>query len=271
VAYNGYLYVVGGTTDGTTPNNRNDVQLAIINTNGTVGTWVNTTAFPKSRYGHISVACNGYLYVMGGNGSGLFFNDVQLSPINTNGTLGDWNTTTSFTTGRSAASTAIYNGYVYVLGGSDAISSAINTIQFAPLNVQPRVGQYSRLIDLGSDQVLNGLVYNGTLLGNSGGGAVNLTVRTATSASPAFGAATTYTNVAPGATTTLTGTFRYVLIVAKIDDSNAGAFADSVIGQTFITDLTLNYTALITYGNPGARLFNGKFFSNGVLQPLNPQ
>jgi hypothetical protein len=149
--------------------------------------------------------------------------------------------------------------------GSSHVCSGVLKVS---LNVQPRVGQYSRLIDLGADQILTGVVYNGTRLG---GGAVNLTVRSATAAGLTFGTATTYSNVTPGATTVLSGTARYVLVTAQIDDSLAGTFADSVGGSSFITDITLNYTASIVYGDPTIRLRGGAFFSNGVLQPLNPQ
>ena len=44
----------------------NDVQYAPINANGSVGAWTATTSFNTARYGHTSVAYNGYLYVIGG-------------------------------------------------------------------------------------------------------------------------------------------------------------------------------------------------------------
>jgi len=99
VAYNGFLYVIGGTTDDVT--RYNDVQFAPINADGSLGTWQTTTPFYNGRRGHTSVAYNGYLYVIGGTptGGGLL-NDVQYAPINPDGSLGTWQYTTSFNNGR---------------------------------------------------------------------------------------------------------------------------------------------------------------------------
>src|SRR5207247_2547513 len=86
VAYNGYLYVIGGFSTVY----QNDVQMAPINANGTVGAWAATTAFATARYGHGSVAYNGYLYVIGGYSGVTHLNDVQVAPINADGTVGTW-------------------------------------------------------------------------------------------------------------------------------------------------------------------------------------
>ena len=56
-------------------------------------------AFTTARYAHTSVAYNGYLYVIGGENSSELTN-VQFAPINSNGSVGAWTATTSFTTKR---------------------------------------------------------------------------------------------------------------------------------------------------------------------------
>src|SRR5438477_490285 len=79
VAYNGYLYLMGGDSS---VGIVNDVQYGPISSNGAIGGWDATTSFPIPRYAHTSVAYNGALYVIGGNNGGNL-NDVQYATINT--------------------------------------------------------------------------------------------------------------------------------------------------------------------------------------------
>jgi N-acetylneuraminic acid mutarotase len=136
VAYNGYLYVIGGYSG----SYRNDVQVAPINANGTVGAWTATTSFTTARYGHTSVAYNGYLYVIGGY-SPSYLSNVQYAPINANGTVGTWTATTGFTTGRFGHTSVAYNGYLYVIGGYSG--SSLNDVQYAPINANGTIGTWT--------------------------------------------------------------------------------------------------------------------------------
>ncbi|MBI3098489.1 MAG: hypothetical protein HYY93_09655 [Planctomycetes bacterium] len=98
LAYNGYLYVLGGAISGVP---QNDVQYAPINPNGTLGAFAATSAFSTGRRLHAVAAYNGYMFVLGGiDGSGFQLSDVQFAAINSNGTVGGWTGTTAFTTAR---------------------------------------------------------------------------------------------------------------------------------------------------------------------------
>ena len=114
VAYNGYLYVIAGSDSGTYK--LGDVQKAAINADGTIGTWTTISYLDTGRYGHTSVAYNGYLYVIGGEDDITYRDDVQKAAINADGTIGAWSTTTAFTTGRYYHTSVAYNGYLYVIG-----------------------------------------------------------------------------------------------------------------------------------------------------------
>ena len=103
-------------------------QVAPINGNGTVGTWTATTAFPIARFGHTSVAYNGYLYVIGGNDGAL--SDVKVAPINGDGTVGNWVTTTALATPRAYHTSVADNGYLYVIGGYDGAGN-LDDVQVA--------------------------------------------------------------------------------------------------------------------------------------------
>lgn len=136
--YNGYIYIVGGG-DATT---RNDIQYCPINSGGTVGTCTQQlNAFTTQRYDHSTVVYNGYLYISGGYLSGTRYNDVQYCPVNSNGSIGGCTQlATAFTTARSTHTSVAYNGYLYVIGGSDG-TTALGDIQ--RLQISPTLGQAS--------------------------------------------------------------------------------------------------------------------------------
>jgi hypothetical protein len=142
VAYNGYLYIMGGQNGGSL---YSDVQYAPINSNGSIGTWTtNSTSFTTARLGLGAVAYNGYLYIMGGDGSSGDLNDVQYAPINSNGSIGTWTTnSTSFTTTRLFLSAIATNGYLYIMGGDNSGGTALNDIQYAPINADGSIGTWT--------------------------------------------------------------------------------------------------------------------------------
>lgn len=122
VAYNGYLYVAGGSTvPDSAADALADVQYAAINDDGTLGTWAATTSFSTKRIYHDLVAYNGYLYIVGGQtNNGIldsYLNDVQYAAVSSSGTVGSWTTTQNFTNARGEFATVVYNGYMYVMGG----------------------------------------------------------------------------------------------------------------------------------------------------------
>lgn len=148
-AYNDFLYTVGGCTGNTSAGamactnlgRQGDVRYAAIGNDGTVGSWASAGAsLATARNGLTAVASNGYLYILGGCSVGsngdctTFQNDVQYALICTGsnsgvggcgataGTIGSWSTANSFSTGRYGQSSAVYSGYLYVLGGCSATS-----------------------------------------------------------------------------------------------------------------------------------------------------
>ncbi len=149
VIYNGYLYVIGGSSATT---NLNDVQYAPINANGTIGTWQYTynsassgsfvAGFSLTRTGHSVAAYNGYLYVASGWNNTTPFSDVQYAPINANGTIGTWAATTSFNTPRFSQTLTVYNGFMYVLGGTSNGTIVLSDVQYAPINANGTIGTW---------------------------------------------------------------------------------------------------------------------------------
>jgi MYXO-CTERM domain-containing protein len=145
-AYGGHLYVIGGKTSGGGPALA-DVQVATINTDGSLSTFVPTTSLATARWGHTSVAYNGHLYIVGGHDN-LSTNlaDVQVATINADGSLGAFTPTSSFTTGRNSHSSVVYNGYLYVIGGFGA--EALLDVQAAPINADGSLGAFANTASL---------------------------------------------------------------------------------------------------------------------------
>ena len=162
VVHNGYLYVIGGYGG----NSLNDVQYAPINSDGTLGTWNTTTPFTGGRGSHASVVHNGYLYVIGGyeNMTDNHLNDVQYAPINADGTVGGWSTTTSFTNVRQGHTSVVHNGHLYVIGGHDQSSGSsvfLNDVQYAPISADGTVGSWSTTISFATARHAHtSVVYN---------------------------------------------------------------------------------------------------------------
>lgn len=145
IAYNGYMYLMGGDYSGT---DTAEVYYAPINTDGTLGAWVATSSLPQAISGGAATVYNGYLYFLGGStgspGScgtnGDCLNTTYYAPINGNGTLGGWNTTTVLNRVEAAAKAIAYNGYLYVTGGAN--TAVLSTVDYAPINSDGTLGAW---------------------------------------------------------------------------------------------------------------------------------
>ncbi len=183
IAYNGYLYVIGGAINATSTNcknsgastslNCNDVQYAPIGSDGLIGDWTTDTDtesyFDVPRNGHIGFAYNGYIYIVGGSNSTLdecedevsisttSCNDIQYAPVNADGSLGAWTIDAGdrFDTPRVDHSSFAYNGYLYVAGGVggagnsacdtevEPATTKCNDVQYAPINSDGSIGSFT--------------------------------------------------------------------------------------------------------------------------------
>jgi hypothetical protein len=257
LAYAGYLYILGGTDN---TNYLNDVQYALLNSNGTVGTWAQTTAFNTGRLRHSIAAYNGNIYVIGGSTAAGKTNDVQSAQVNSNGTLGSWQQTTAFTTAKDSLGSVAANGYLYVVGGNDTGYSAV--VQYAPLDVISRAGLYSTIVDFGAEYNLSGITFNG----NVPGGITSISYKVASSTG-ILGSWQQASGITASSACTTAAT-RYVLVAILLDDSQSAVFPDSAAGSyANATDVTLNYAP--KHPDPNVRLRQGKYFSSEVLQPLD--
>jgi hypothetical protein len=120
------VYVIGGY-DGAS--NLSEVLYAPLNADGTVGAWKATTSMPAARNSPAATIYKGKIYITGGSVSGTATTDVLYAQIDAakDISMSAWATTTQLGAGKGSASTqiltrsgpgsAVYNGYIYVVGG----------------------------------------------------------------------------------------------------------------------------------------------------------
>jgi hypothetical protein len=151
VAYNGFLYALGGENSGGTP--QSTVYIAKLGANGepqlwhpSGGTpvyWYQDTSMPAARSKFTTAVYNNKLYILGGlttSTNVLSSNTVQSASVNPTGTLTAFSSTgmQNLTSNRYGLSAQQYNGYIYVLGGDTVNvgtqSTPITTVEYAKLN-----------------------------------------------------------------------------------------------------------------------------------------
>jgi hypothetical protein len=151
VAYNGYLYAMGGTTDGTAANGRNTLWIAKLGANGEPQLWHptdtnqnNWTYWYSSAYtlpsarSYASVAAyKNRLYLVGGRDTaGSSINSVHVTDFAPNGDVTGWVTTNmqdlTTPTARYGHSVHIYNDTMYIIGGNNN-GTLRNTVYYSKL------------------------------------------------------------------------------------------------------------------------------------------
>ncbi len=176
VSANGYIYSIGGYNGG----GQSTVYYASLNADGSVGDWRTTSALPTSLSNATAVVYNGYVYVAGGQVSVTLQNKVYYARLNTDGTLGSWQTGTNLPQAIQSQSSVVANGYLYMLGGSNnVINNNINTIYYTKINADGSIGAW---VTNGTNLpaatrghtsvVANGYVY--MIGGNASGGTTNV-------------------------------------------------------------------------------------------------
>jgi N-acetylneuraminic acid mutarotase len=119
-SYHGYLYIVGGI--GGDGHYVRTVEYAPIRADGSLGQWHKTSAINQGRFYNAAEAHNGFLYTLGG-GTGATgeqnypIASVERAKINTDGSLGPWQTVSHLTTPRRGLKTVLHGDTIYAIGG----------------------------------------------------------------------------------------------------------------------------------------------------------
>ncbi len=150
VAYNGYLYAIGGVNENGTRSNH--IYIAKIGVNGEPSLWHPTDNNPdnwvywyrgsetnlSSERSYLAAAAyNNRLYIMGGqtNANPGGVSTMEYANLNPTGTFSAWSTTgmTSLPSVRYGHSTQVYNDRLYLIGGRSG-SSMQDTVHYTVLN-----------------------------------------------------------------------------------------------------------------------------------------
>lgn len=156
VAYNGYVYSLGGVNRSPDPcggalqpsctyTASDSVYYSKINTDGSLGVWKpagSGATLVKHHQTGVAVAYNGYLYAYNTYNSTTANADTgttEYAKINADGTLSAWVQSSTLSDPPTAAvgAGAVYNGYMYLVGGTAGSNSAgSNAVYYAPLSSQ---------------------------------------------------------------------------------------------------------------------------------------
>jgi len=132
VTANGYVYAIGGYSSG----NQSTVYYATLNPDGSIGAWQTAgNALPGARGEATAFVASGYVYIIGGyDGSGNTQSTVYFAKLNSDGTVGQWQTASNpLTAARASATSVALNGYVYELGGMDSSPAVQSTVYYASI------------------------------------------------------------------------------------------------------------------------------------------
>jgi len=137
--YRGYVYLFGGIDNGSPAAT---VYYAPINANGTIGTWATTTALPAAIYNTSACVYNGFIYIIGGYTGTVSVSTVYYAAVNSNGTIGAWNTTTAMPAVLNAVMSICQDGYIYMLGGTNTTTPVANTY-YAAIAADGTIGAWT--------------------------------------------------------------------------------------------------------------------------------
>src|SRR3989441_29466 len=151
------VYVAGGADSTDVP--RDSVLYATVSSTGTVGAWTRTTVLPApvafaaavvATPTNSPVTGSSYLYVIGGDSTagGEPVATVRLGTLNAAGAVTAWSTTTALPVPVHSAGAVIFNGSLYVAGGSGSGNVPVATVYRAAIMSDGTLGAWQPLTSL---------------------------------------------------------------------------------------------------------------------------
>tara|TARA_B100000315_G_scaffold103880_1_gene95149 strand:- start:27 stop:905 length:879 start_codon:yes stop_codon:yes gene_type:complete len=171
VAGDGFLYAMAGISDAGSGRDRlKSVEVAEINSNGTLGSWEETSFLSFPRVDGSGTVYNGYVYYVGGWNLGRgHLRDVEVAKIITEGDdkgkLETWKPTSSLNVARAHAGVVAYNGYLYAISGENGEW----TSEYAEILDEGQLGPWQRTTPMNKGRREFAMVeYNGYLYAAGG-------------------------------------------------------------------------------------------------------
>ena len=105
--------------------------------------WTTVSNIPTARYGQMCFATKNRVYICGGHTT-VDTTTVYTAPINSDGTLGSWATSTnSLPVVMEYASVVMTKGWVYLCGGYNSTTGSLSTIYVAPIYSDGTIGTWA--------------------------------------------------------------------------------------------------------------------------------
>ena len=104
--------------------------------------WTTSTPLPARVFASQAIVTKNRVYLLGGEISGSYSSTVYTAPINPDGTLGAWSTSTSLPATVSLSQAIVTKNRVYLLGG-EISGSVSSTAYTAPINPDGTLGAWS--------------------------------------------------------------------------------------------------------------------------------
>ncbi len=178
------VYVAGGADSTDVP--RDSVLYATVSNTGSVGAWTKTTVLPApvafaaavvATPTNSQVTGSSYLYLIGGDStaSGKPVATVRVGTLSATGAVTAWSTTTALPAALHSAGAVIFNGSVYVAGGSASGNVPVATVFRAAIMSDGTLGAWQALASLPFARSYFGFGVNGTFLYALGGDSGSVT------------------------------------------------------------------------------------------------
>jgi len=154
-----YVYVSGGAGNDSVP--VSDVNMAVIQQDGSLGTWSSATALPAGRAFHRMVAAtpfnsevqgSGYLYAMGGieTKNGQPTTTVYRAQLNNDGTLGSWTEVTPLPAPLHSFGAVLFRSAIYIAGGATTDNAPTASVYRATIDTLGNLSDWQPMPDLPS-------------------------------------------------------------------------------------------------------------------------
>jgi hypothetical protein len=177
------VYVVGGADSTSAP--RDSVLYATVSNTGALSSWTNTTVLPAPLAFAAAVVVtpanapvtSAYVLLLGGDStaSGKPVATVYRGTLSASGAVTGWGTTTALPASLHSLGAVIFNGSVYIAGGSGTGNAPVASVYRAPINSDGTLGAWVPLASLPFARSYFGFGVNGTFLYAFGGDSSSVT------------------------------------------------------------------------------------------------
>lgn len=189
VAYNGFLYALGGVD--ATGAKQNTVYIAKLGANGEPQKWHPTDTnknnwvywyqdsnLSSTRSLSSAVAYNNRLYLLGGLSGSSPVTTAEVANINPTGTLGNWTSSTALPVALYGQDAQVYNDRLYVIGGASSVGGTpLNSIYYVKINSDGSLNNWIQTTSFSTGRLTGGgnftTVWGGYLYISGGCSAVN--------------------------------------------------------------------------------------------------